>query len=55
MPKDIQEIVTAANAAVNATVLDEFTARNWSSLTVLVNEHHVQLERHGNLDRHSRI
>ncbi len=45
LPKDIQEIVTAANAAVNATVLDEFTARNYASLTVLIGEHHVQLKR----------
>jgi TRAP-type mannitol/chloroaromatic compound transport system substrate-binding protein len=43
LPEDLKETVTLACRATNDTILAEFTARNHEALSVLVNEHHVQL------------
>jgi TRAP-type mannitol/chloroaromatic compound transport system substrate-binding protein len=45
LPGDLQEIVRAANAAVNSFVLSEFIARNNDSLNTLVNTHGVTLKK----------
>ena len=43
LPEDLQAIVRVAARECNQDMLDEFTARNASSLETLVNEHKVEL------------
>ena len=45
LPEDLQAIVTSASRAMNADMLDEFTARNNASLQTLIKEHGVVLRR----------
>jgi TRAP-type mannitol/chloroaromatic compound transport system substrate-binding protein len=45
LPMDLQRILEVASRAINQDVLDEFTARNNRALTILVNEHDVELRR----------
>ena len=45
LPADLQAIVEAAARAINADMLDEFTARNNAALVQLVDEHGVELRR----------
>ncbi len=45
LPSDLQAIVTTASRAMNADMLDEFTARNNTSLQTLIKEHGVKLRR----------
>ncbi len=45
LPTDLQRILEVASRAINQDVLDEFTARNNRALTILVNEHDVELRR----------
>ena len=45
LPDDLKAIVEAANKAVNAMVLSEFTARNNAALDTLINKHGVVLKR----------
>lgn len=44
LPPDLQAIVRVAARDANQDMLDEFTARNASSLDTLVNEHQVELK-----------
>ena len=43
LPADLQEIVRAANVAVNQLVLSEFVARNNAALATLVKKHGVEV------------
>lgn len=45
LPDDLQAIVMAACQAANTDMLAEFTARNHEALSVLINEHKVQLRK----------
>lgn len=45
LPKDLQAIVRTAGRAVNADMLDEYTARNAIALDDLLTNHNVQLKR----------
>lgn len=45
LPKDLQAIVEVATRAINQDMLDEYTARNNNALTVLLDEHGVELRR----------
>ena len=45
LPEDLQEIVVTAARAVNADLLDEYTARNQDALQQLIEQHGVQLRR----------
>ena len=45
LPEDLQVILEVANQAMNQEMLDEFTARNASSLRTLVEVHNVQLRK----------
>ena len=45
LPEDLQKIVEVAARAVNQDMLDEFTARNQTALTTLIEEHGVQLRK----------
>jgi len=44
LPKDLQKIVEVAARAVNESTLDEYNARNNSSLQTLLNKHNVELK-----------
>jgi TRAP-type mannitol/chloroaromatic compound transport system substrate-binding protein len=43
LPKDLQAIVRVATRAVNQDMLDEYTARNNSAMTKLIDEHGVDM------------
>ena len=45
LPEDLQEIVDLTTRAINQDVLDEFTARNFSALQTLLDEHNVELRK----------
>ncbi len=45
LPDDLKAIIETANKAVNQAILSEFTARNSTSLDILVNKHGVLLKR----------
>ena len=45
LPDDLRKIVEVASRAINAEVLDEFTARNNAALKTLIDEHGVKLRR----------
>ena len=45
LPKHLQVIIETASKAVNQDILDEYTARNNTSLVELVNVHNVQLRK----------
>lgn len=45
LPPDLQAIVSTATRAINADMLDEYTARNNAALKELVNKHGVQLRK----------
>ncbi len=46
LPKDLQMIVEVAAQAINQDMLDEYTARNGSSLEELVNNHGIEVRRY---------
>ncbi len=43
LPADLQEMISVATRAINEDMLSEFTARNNTALTTLVNEHNVEV------------
>lgn len=45
LPGDIKSVIAAANAAVNQQVLNEFSARNHTSLRPLIDNHGVTLKK----------
>ncbi|CAM3896323.1 TRAP transporter substrate-binding protein [Vreelandella rituensis] len=45
LPADLQAILKTAVRDINASVLDEYTARNNDALETLINEHDVELRR----------
>jgi TRAP-type mannitol/chloroaromatic compound transport system substrate-binding protein len=44
LPSDLQKIVEVATRAVNQDMLDEYTARNHTAMTQLIEEHGVQVK-----------